>query len=152
MAMRFFHLPSPIKNGHPCSRPKQVTRRQFLRATLIAGGLFWAEPKWPQSLDPHHWPLSGGVPFPVQFRKPNPYEALFRHVEPGQDEFVAEKYALEITSHLNRLPSVRSFPLAADFQGISPLPADYSSVGVGVSKGIFDLSDSRFQAGLQRWL
>src|ERR1041385_3452537 len=79
--------------------PHRVTRRRFL-ATSVAAGFSWALPN-----------RLPGAPFPVQFRRPHPYESLYQFIEPGRDEFLIEKQAQEITDHLEKLLHRRSLPL-----------------------------------------
>jgi tetratricopeptide (TPR) repeat protein len=125
-----------------------MNRRKFLGTTLIGGNLLWLRPEWISALQKE--PSFGRIPFPVQFLKPSPYAALFHHVEPGYDEFTAEKRAFEIAAHLNRLLELRSLPLAADFRGSSPMPK-YSAIAEGIFQATFDLSDRNFQEGLEHW-
>jgi tetratricopeptide (TPR) repeat protein len=118
------------------------TRRGFL-STAAAAGLAWS---WPARVS------AGSTPFPVHFRKPSPYEALRRLVEPGRDEFAIEKEAAEIATRWRRMLATRSVPLAQDFRGTTPMPAQYKEVAKGVFAAEFDGSDRRFQAGLQDWI
>jgi hypothetical protein len=62
-----------------------VTRHRFL-TTSAAAGFAWT---LPISLS--------GAPFPVQYRRPHPYEALYEFIEPGRDEFASEKQAQDRT-------------------------------------------------------
>ncbi len=117
-----------------------LNRRRFLHAAAAAG-LLWAQPG----------PARSAV-FPVRFRKPHPYERLFSYIEPGHDEFPAEKQAAEIAAHLRQLGRNRSLPLAKSFQGVSPNPARYQRVDEGVFQAEFNRSDFRFEEGLARWL
>ncbi len=126
-----------------------MDRRKFLGSALFGSNLVWLRPEWISPLQ--KGPSSDRRPFPVQFRKPSPYATLFRLVEPGLDEFTAEKRAFEITAHLNRLPELRSLPLAAEFRGISPMPKNYSAIAEGVFQATFESSDKNFQEGLTRW-
>ena len=117
-----------------------VSRRRFLESAAAAG-LSWSLPQYVFA-----------APFPVHFRSSHPYESLFQFVDPGHDEFVVEKEAAEITAHLDRLLQVRSLPLAADFQGLSPMPARYKTVAEHVSQAEFDPTDQRFEHGVKAWL
>ena len=120
--------------------PHRLTRRQFLEISSAAGYLWTLPDRLP------------AAPFPVQFRRPHPYESLYRFIEPGQDEFPVEKQAQEIGAHLERLPHQRSLPLSQDFQGGSPMPARYRRVADGVERAEFDPADRRFEQGLGKWL
>ena len=68
--------------------PHRVTRRRFL-ATSVAAGFAWTLPT-----------RLPGAPFPIQQRRPHPYEALYQFIEPGHDEFAVEKQTQEIALHL----------------------------------------------------
>lgn len=119
---------------------RRLTRRRFL-GSAAAAGLWQALPT-----------PAAGAEWPVSFPRPNPYEALARYLEPGQDGFPGEKRAAEITAHLERMIQTRVLPLAPDFHGLSPLPARYKPVATGVSEAEFDPADRRFAEGLQRWV
>src|SRR5690349_16875830 len=97
----------------------RVSRRRFL-GTAAAGGLSWVLPN-----------SSPAAPFPVHFKRSHPYEALYSYIEPGHDAFAGEKQAAEITSHLKQLPHKRGLPYAANFQGVSPMPARYRAMAEG---------------------
>ena len=120
--------------------PGSFSRRQLLQSAA-AGSLAWMLPK-----------PGAGAPFPIRLRKAHPYESLFASIEPGQDEFVVEKRAAEITALLEKLPQTRTLPLGGDFRGVSPLPARYRPVATDVSRAEFDLSNTRFAEGLEKWL
>jgi FimV-like protein len=92
------------------------------------------------------------APFPNRRIKAHPYEALFSCIEPGHDEFEAEKEAAEITAHLERLPRTRTLPLDTGFQGASPMPARYRAVAEGLAQAEYDLLDRNFETGLAQWL
>jgi tetratricopeptide (TPR) repeat protein len=101
--------------------------------------------------------VSGWLPgiaaeWPVRFRKPNPYEGLSRHIEPGHDEFPGEKQAAEIGAHLKRMVETGELPLAGDFQGSSPLPARYRTVAAGVFEAEFSSNEARGAGGFEKWL
>ena len=97
-------------------------------------------------------PALRAAPFPVKLRKALPYESLYRYIEPGHDEFPGEKHAADIGAILRRLPATGELPLAADFQGISPLAARYTHAGEGVEVAVFDRANLRFREGLAAWL
>src|ERR1044071_1972675 len=120
--------------------PGAFSRRQLLRSAAL-GGLCWMLPK-----------PAAGAPFPIRLRKAHPYESLFASIEPGHDEFTAEKRAAEITIHLEKLPQTRRLPLGLSFHGISPMPATYRPVAPDVSRAEFDLTNTRFAEGLEKWL
>ncbi len=63
-----------------------MTRREFIAAAAAAG------------LTPSKG--SAATPFPVRYAKPNPYDAVLRYVEPGSDEFAAEKEAVALEARL----------------------------------------------------
>lgn len=95
---------------------------------------------------------AGAAPVAVKFRKPSPYEALRRHIEPGPDGFTGEKEAMEIAALLNRLTEERALPLAEGFRGVSPKPARYEAVAADVLRAVYDEQNLRFSEGLAAWL
>jgi tetratricopeptide (TPR) repeat protein len=74
-----------------------------------AAGMAWS---WPSRAGP-----TANV-FPVHFRKPNPYETLRSMVEPGHDEFTAEKEAADTEARWKRILTARPFSLGDDFQAL----------------------------------
>src|SRR5579864_421941 len=124
----------------------RVSRRRFIE-TAAATGLVW-------SLPAHAAPAPDSAPanYPVHFRKASPWDSLAPLIEPGQDEFTAEKDAADITAHLNRLLDLRTLPLAPDFQGASPMPVRHKQVADGVFQAEFQADDRAFREGLERWL
>ena len=99
------------------------------------------------------WPRHGaGAAFPVRFRKASPHETLAPYILPGNDEFAAEKTAMEIVSALRRLPETKALPLAADFQGRSPLPTRYRPVAADAFEAEFDSAEGSFEEGLREWV
>jgi FimV-like protein len=63
-----------------------MNRRDFLKAIAAAG------------LAPSN--TNAATPFPVHYRRANPFDSVLRYVEPGSDEFRGEKEALELESRL----------------------------------------------------
>src|SRR5450432_3182769 len=120
--------------------PGSFSRRRLLTSSAI-GSLSWMLPK----------PIAG-APFPIRLRKAPPYESLFAYIEPGHDEFAAEKRAADITAHLERLPQTRSLPLGGNFQGFSPLPARYRPLAADIAQAEFDPTNTHFAEGLEKWL
>lgn len=97
------------------------------------------------------WPAaarSAPVPFPVRFRKPNPYENLRVLVEPGHDAFAVEAEAAAIEKRWSGSLSTGAAPLAEGFQGSSPLPR-YDRIGDNIFVAKFEGGD--FAAGFKRW-
>src|SRR5207237_5830762 len=123
-----------------------LTRRGFLEVTAAAG-LTWPSPEQAAPA-----PSPAAAHYPVHFRKAAPWDSLARYLEPGHDEFTAEKEAAETTAHLNRLLELRELPLAADFRGASPLPVRYTPISEGVFSSEYDPHDQDFQSGLHRWV
>jgi tetratricopeptide (TPR) repeat protein len=117
-----------------------LTRRRFFESAAVAG-LCWTLPKSVLA-----------DPFPVRFRKSHPYESLFKFIEPGHDEFAAERQASQITAHLDAIFETRALPLHNDFEGASLLPVRYRVVEEGVALAEFDPKDRRFEQGLKKWL
>ena len=117
-----------------------MTRRKLLR-TGAAAGLLWS---WPTDAKP--------VPFPVRFRKPNPYENLRGLVEPGHDGFAVESDAVAISARWSRSLQAGSLPLAEGFRGASPMPARYRDIGGGVFVAEFDSAGGNFETGLRTWI
>jgi Flp pilus assembly protein TadD len=118
----------------------RFTRRRLFQAAA-ASGLLWSARS---SL--------ASAPFPVEFRKASPWDALRPQIDPGHDEFTVEKEAADITARWNRLLEDRSVPLAADFRGVSPLPARYKKIAEGVFEAEFDGAQRSFEAGLGSWI
>lgn len=84
-------------------------------------------------------------------RPTNPYSALLRDIEPG-DDFPQEKAASEIAAHLKRLTETRRLPCLQGLRGISPFPLRYTPVADGVSKAEYGTAPSGIAAGLKKWL
>jgi Flp pilus assembly protein TadD len=118
----------------------RFTRRRLFQAAA-ASGFLWSAPS-----------CRASAPFPVEFRKASPWDALRPQIEPGHDEFPVEKEAAEITARWNRLFDDRSVPLAADLRGASPMPARYRKIAEGVFEAEFDSAQKDFQAGLASWI
>ncbi len=114
-----------------------IGRRRFL-AALASVGFF---PRIARSAEP----------FPVHYRKANPYESVLGHVEPGDDDFPKEKEAAEIEHRLSRILAGEQPPLASNFEGAGPYAIHYHSVAVGVSEAEFG-SRLAFDEGLRQWL
>ena len=91
-------------------------------------------------------------PFPVQFRRSNPYEALTQYIEPGNDGFPGEKEVMQIASALRHLTEKRSLPLDATFHGRSPLPVRYRSIAESIFEAEFGTGDASFAEGLAKWV
>jgi tetratricopeptide (TPR) repeat protein len=118
------------------------SRRDF----LIAAGLASA-------LRPLRAAADESVVFPVEFRKPGPYESLRRFIQPGSDGFACEREAAEIENVLSKLLATRAIPLAADFEGASPVAARMKALDGGeIAIAEFDAAAGDFTSGLQRWL
>src|SRR4051812_46594140 len=140
-----------MRHGH-------LTRRRFI-ASATSAGLYMKTGHWRfRAFGPDEdaaRTLHEGA-FPVQFRKPLPYESLAPYIHPGSDDFPAEKEAAEICSHLSRLAETRTLPLSPDFQGHSPVPKRYRKITEGVHRGDFDgseMSDAeRYQSEILKWL
>jgi tetratricopeptide (TPR) repeat protein len=136
--------------------------------------LLCVPPEWARA-EPFQSPSSVPSTFPVQFRKAGPYESLYKHIEPGHDEFASEKRADEISAHLDRLLEAKSLPLAAGFSGTSPNPVSYRVIGSerrvtslpefaasfasseergqpAILESSFSKSGPQFQSGLEDWL
>lgn len=90
-------------------------------------------------------------PHPVHLSKSTPYSSVLTHVEPGTDEFSFEKEARDIESHLRAMIRSRSLPLDRDFQGVSPFPTRYRTIGEGVAEAEFG-SLEPFSHGLSKWI
>ena len=92
------------------------------------------------------------VPFPVHYRKPNPYENLRALIAPGQDAFPVEAEAAAITARWNHLFAAGSVPLADGFRGSAPLPTRYKEIDAGIFAAEFDSTGGDFQIGLKEWI
>jgi tetratricopeptide (TPR) repeat protein len=119
-----------------------MTRRKFLGSTAAAG-FVWS---WPTTARGAH------VPFPVHYRKPNPYENLRALIEPGHDAFAVEAEAAAITARWQRSIVTGSLPIADGFRGSTPLPKSYKKIDDGVTVAEFDKSDRGFESGLTAWI
>src|SRR5690242_21922251 len=95
-------------------------------------------------------PLRGTTPYPVHFRKTNPYDSVLQHIEAGTDQFRGEKEAEEIEARLRSLLTTRSLPVAADLRGRSPLPSRYRPVAEAGSEAEFAPSPGPFGEGLRK--
>ena len=100
-----------------------IGRREFL-AALASSGILSSD-------------SSGSVRYPVQFRKPNPYDGVVGRVNPGTDEFPFEKEAQEIESRLRAMLRGQPLPQASNFAGRAPLARRYKPVAEGVSEAEF---------------
>ena len=75
-----------------------MTRREFIAAVTAAG---FAPSR-----------ATAAIPFPVHYARPNPYDAALRYLDPGADQFAAEKAAIELEAQLSRrFPGGRFFVL-----------------------------------------
>jgi tetratricopeptide (TPR) repeat protein len=96
------------------------------------------------------------IPYPVHFRKPNPYEGVLAHVEAGTDEFHFEKEAAEIEGRLVAMLGGQALPLSPDFEGAAPLPGRYRDVAEGVSEAEYGSAggfpEGHFQEELAQWI
>lgn len=93
-----------------------------------------------------------GTPFPVELRKPGPYESLRRYIAPDSDNFACEKQAMLVESALAKLDTSGSLPLDPAFEGQSPVPARFMQFDAEVSEAVFDPNNLDFAAGLREWL
>ncbi len=92
------------------------------------------------------------MPFPVHYRKPNPYEKLRELIQPGKDAFPVEAEAAAITARWNRLLATSQVALTEQFRGSTPLPKRYREIAGDVSVGEFDKTDRDFEKGLRDWI
>jgi Flp pilus assembly protein TadD len=123
------------------NRKPEWSRRDFLLAVGIATSIRPAKA------------ADESVVFPVEFRKPGPYESLRRFIPPGSDNFACEREAMEIEGILVKLLDARSIPLAADFEGASPVASRLKELDGGeIAVAQFDLSNRDFASGLKAWL
>jgi tetratricopeptide (TPR) repeat protein len=114
-----------------------IGRREFL-AALASSGFFPSEG-------------FGSTSYPVHFRKPNPYDSVLAHIEPGADEFPFEKEAQEIEHRLAAMLRGQALPLGNGFTGSSPLVARYRAVAEGVAEAEF-VSGGDFASTLDQWI
>ncbi len=112
-----------------------LNRRHFL-GTVAAASL--CRPAASQNVD-------------LRLRK-NPYEALYRDIEPGHDDFPIEKEATEIESRLKAMTRGEALPFADEFRGSSPLPTGYASIGPDLRRAEFNPADRDVEGGLKLWL
>ncbi len=115
-----------------------MNRREFLAAIVVARSL--PANAAAVSTSPSHSTIH------------NPYEAVFRRIDPAADEFACEKTARQIETALSHLLVTRALPLAPGFVGISPLPSAYKNVAERVDQAEFDSDNTQFEAGLQAWI
>lgn len=90
---------------------------------------------------------SGSSRYPVHFRKPNPYDHVLAHVEPGTDEFPFEKEAQEIEGRLLAMLRGQALPLTSDFAGTVPLALRYRPVADGITEAEFGA-----ETDFQKWV
>lgn len=138
-------------------RHTNLTRRRFIASATAAGLYLKACPRGLRALEPGQESApSYQHAFPIQFRKPLPYESLIPYIHPGADQFPAEKDAAEISLHFSRLIKIRALPLSADFHGQSPVPKQYSSLSEGVHRAEFDPHEltgaTNYHLELLKWL
>jgi tetratricopeptide (TPR) repeat protein len=119
-----------------------MTRRDFIASTAAAGFAC----RWPVCAS------SAPVPFPVHYRKPNPYEKLRPLIQPGHDAFAVEAEAAAITERWNHSIATSSVSVAHGFRGSTPLPKSYKEIGEGVAVAEFDKTDPGFESGLKAWI
>ena len=115
-----------------------MNRRHFIGSVAAAG---FARPRH-----------CAAAPFPVRFRKASPHETLARYILPGNDDFAAEKAAMEIEALLRRLPETGTLLLAPEFRGASPLPLRYRAAAADCFVAEFDTTEGGFAAGLTQWV
>ncbi len=113
-------------------------RRDFL-AWLAAGAAFRPSP------------LAAADEFPVRFREPGPCADLRELVDAAVDTFELEKRGVEIERILDAMLASGDLPLAAGFQGTSPMPLRYAEAE-RVLVGEFGDMEEDFGAGLKRWI
>ena len=102
-----------------------MTRREFLAAVAAAQ---------------ISWPGAAAVPLGP------------RYVDADADEFACEKAAKQIEANLARLLETRSLPLAAGFQGGSPLPSRWRTVAEGIQRAEYNAANRGFSEGLRAWI
>ena len=90
---------------------------------------------------------AGARPYPVHFRKPNPYDHVLAHLDAGTDEFPFEKEAQEIEARLAAMLRGEALPVAGDFTGTAPLASRYRPVGEGVAEAEFGAD-----ADFRKWI
>ncbi|MCX6628807.1 MAG: FG-GAP-like repeat-containing protein [Candidatus Solibacter sp.] len=113
-----------------------MNRRDFL-AACAASGLFASKGH-------------ASAPFPVKFRLQPPYAKALAMVEPGLDEFPAEKTALEIEARLLAASRDGQLPCAPDCRAVSPKAREYRNLAPGVAAAVFgDPGDAA--AGWREW-
>lgn len=126
-----------------------LTRRRFISSAVSAGmylkGRHWASHALEVGQNSAHATLQHA--FPVQFRKPLPYESLIPYIHPGTDEFPAEKEAADIDLQLSAFLTNRTLPLSGDFEGHSPVPKQYRKVAEGVYSAEFSTREVLTDAG-----
>lgn len=109
-------------------------------------------------------PLLGALPFaraaddpevrifPTEPKKPGPYEALRRYMIPGQDEYTGEAEAMMLEQRLNALAQTRTLALASQFEGVSPVAAQWRQVDGSIAVAQFPGEPGSFADGLKKWL
>jgi tetratricopeptide (TPR) repeat protein len=125
------------------NRLPEWSRRDFLRSTGLAGFAFASGG---QAQTP------AGASFPVELRKPGPYESLRRYIAAGNDEYACEKEAILAESLLEGLRQSRPLPLARAFSGSSPLAARFTPIDDEIAEAVFDPANRDFEGGLRQWL
>jgi hypothetical protein len=135
------------RDPHVAAFLKNWVNARFRHYRLLrsgaAAGLAWS---WPARAS------APPAPFPVHFRKSNPYEKLRAQLEPGHDEFAVEQEAAATTARWNRLPATGAVPLAGGFHGSTPMPARYQEIATGVFTAEFDRTDNGLETGMAHWI
>ncbi len=119
-------------------RRRGLSRRGFLGGLALSG-----------FIRPHR---ADAKPFPIVFRKPNPYASLEPAIEPGHDEFAGEVEAARLKSALERMLRGEGIELAEGFAGRSPMPSGYAAVGEEIRTAVYEGAGAGFHDGVRRWL
>ncbi len=90
------------------------------------------------------------APFPVKFRQEPPYASVMALVEPGHDEFLGEKMAMEIETRLSSALVSGDPPFAAGCRGSSPAPSRYRNIAHDVAAAVFEGRGDP-AAGWKKW-
>ncbi len=117
---------------------KRLGRRDFL-AWLSAGAAF------------RPGLLTGAEEFPVQFREPPPCADLRGLVDPSADTFRLETRGVQVEQTLDSHLLGGNLPLAAGFQGESPMPARYVESDQFL-RAEYSAGGESFSKGLERWV
>ena len=114
-----------------------MKRREFL--AIAAGAGLYTPPRG-----------NASTPFPVEFRREPPYAPALARVEPGSDEFPAEKIALAIEARLQNAFRTGDLPATSGLRCVLPAARAYRAIAPDVQEAVFG-REGELAAGWKEW-